>query len=181
MNDRSDQGVSPEGARADREDGFPQRMEALISRVGSVTELAKKSRLSRRVIDNYKAGLADPSRARLIALADAGGVSVEWLVTGKGPMRADEVQAPPPAAAPATVDAELLAQICEQVAEVYRQEGARTFPGPMARLSARMYKDLLEQFTPEERPSGLKGMLLGLRRELRSPPAADGADGKRLA
>ncbi len=62
---------------------FPERMNMLIERAGGTTELARKSRLSRRVIDKYKGGESEPSRERLIALAIAGGVSISWLVTGE--------------------------------------------------------------------------------------------------
>ncbi|WP_413207802.1 helix-turn-helix domain-containing protein [Rhodospirillum sp. A1_3_36] len=74
---------------SDQHDDFPKRVEILVSRVGNVAELARRSHLSRRVIDNYKGGVADPSRTRLIALADAADVSVEWLATGDGPMTKD--------------------------------------------------------------------------------------------
>lgn len=60
-------------------------MDFLCELAGGPGELARKSKLSRRVIDKYRSGNSDPSRERLIALADAGGVSVEWLATGKGP------------------------------------------------------------------------------------------------
>ena len=37
----------------------------------------------KRVIEKYKYGESEPSLKRLIALANAGGKSVEWLATGK--------------------------------------------------------------------------------------------------
>ena len=67
---------------SDQERTFQGRIEILIESCGGPTELAKLSGLSRRVIDKYKSGESEPSRERLIALANAGGKSVEWLAIG---------------------------------------------------------------------------------------------------
>ena len=71
-------------------DGFCERMNVLIDLAGGPAELARKSGLSRRVIDKYKSGESDPSRSRLVALATATGVSLGWLATGNGPMKDGE-------------------------------------------------------------------------------------------
>lgn len=63
---------------------FRERITMLIERVGGPTELAKRTGLSRAVIDKYKNGESDPSRTRLLALAEAGEVSLEWLAGGDG-------------------------------------------------------------------------------------------------
>lgn len=63
---------------------FAARIERLCEMVGGASVLAQKSGLSRRVIDKYVAGGSDPSRQRLVSLADAAGVSVQWLATGQG-------------------------------------------------------------------------------------------------
>jgi phage repressor protein C with HTH and peptisase S24 domain len=82
-------------------DDFCARMNVLIDLAGGPSELARKSRLSRRVIDKYKSGESDPSRSRLVALATAAGVSLSWLATGNGPMRdADPVATIRPAIGP---------------------------------------------------------------------------------
>lgn len=66
------------------QEAFVERMNVLIQRAGGPGELARKSGLSRRVIDKYRGGDSDPSRERLVRLASAGGVSVAWLATGEG-------------------------------------------------------------------------------------------------
>lgn len=62
---------------------FMERMKVLLENVGGPGELARKAGVSRRVIDKYRGGESDPSRSRLVRLARAGGVSLEWLATGK--------------------------------------------------------------------------------------------------
>lgn len=62
--------------------------------MGGPGELARKSNLSRRVIDKYRSGQSDPSRERLIAIANAANVSAGWLATGEGPMRPGDADSP---------------------------------------------------------------------------------------
>lgn len=69
--------------RNDYDPAFSGRIEQVVRLAGSVAELARKAGLSERVISKYRAGESDPSRRRLLALAEASGVSVEWLATGK--------------------------------------------------------------------------------------------------
>lgn len=75
---------------------FASRIERLCELAGGAADLAQKSGLSRRVIDKYAAGGSDPSRQRLIALAEAAGVSVQWLATGEEPAQADAQPLPSP-------------------------------------------------------------------------------------
>lgn len=66
------------------EQSFRKRMEFIIHKAGGPDALARKSQLSRRVVDKYKAEDSEPSMSRLVALAEAAGVSVHWLATGQG-------------------------------------------------------------------------------------------------
>jgi phage repressor protein C with HTH and peptisase S24 domain len=87
-----------EGAERDTPDEkFAARVQELIDHVGSLERLSDISGVSTRMIQRYKNKTADPSRERLVALARAGRVSLEWLATGGGAMeaRAFEAEAPP--------------------------------------------------------------------------------------
>lgn len=66
---------------------FQARIATLAELAGSAQVLADRAGLSRRVVGKYLAGESDPSRERLVALADAVGVNVSWLAAGRGPMR----------------------------------------------------------------------------------------------
>ncbi len=65
---------------------FSKRIKKIIELFGSAEKLANISGMSSRVIGQYLAGKSDPSRIKLIALANAAQVNIEWLATGKGPM-----------------------------------------------------------------------------------------------
>lgn len=71
---------------------FSDRVEKIVRTAGGVPSLARKSGLSDAVIRKWLGGHSDPSRANLVKLADAAGVHIEWLATGRGPMMASDHQ-----------------------------------------------------------------------------------------
>ena len=75
------------------ENDFKDRMYIAAKLAGNATELARRSGISRRAIGTYLSGASDPTRERLIAIAKASGVSVEWLATGKSGVMQSEAQA----------------------------------------------------------------------------------------
>jgi phage repressor protein C with HTH and peptisase S24 domain len=82
---------------------FSERMKSIADLAGNATRLSETSGISRRSIGAYLAGTGSPSRERLVKLAQATGVSVEWLSTGSGKMK-DELSevATTPVLQPAT-------------------------------------------------------------------------------
>lgn len=68
----------------DTNERFAERLRFAIANAGSIQKLGERARVAPRTISGYLVGKGDPSRQRLIALADAGEVSVEWLATGRG-------------------------------------------------------------------------------------------------
>jgi transcriptional regulator with XRE-family HTH domain len=156
--------------------------ERLIEARGEMTREAAAAALGclKDTLGGYERGRNFPDQATLAKIGEVYGVSLDWLITGRGQKcPAEAVQAP--ASAPATVDEELMAHVAEGIAGVYREENARIYPVPLVRAAARMYDDLVAAYdSPEERQVGLKGMLQQLRRELRSPGAA-GANSKQVS
>ena len=67
----------------------------VVDIVGSAAALSRKTSISASVIKGYIEETNDPTRKKLIAMAEAAQVSVEWLATGKGPMRPGERGAAP--------------------------------------------------------------------------------------
>ncbi len=63
-------------------DSFTDRLKEIITKLGSQEKLAFKSGISKSTISKYILGLSDPTRKKIIALASAGDVNVEWLVNG---------------------------------------------------------------------------------------------------
>lgn len=62
--------------------GFQLRLREIVRRAGGQQSLADRSGVAKRTIAKYVSGESEPSLGRLIALAEAADVSVEWLATG---------------------------------------------------------------------------------------------------
>lgn len=70
------------------EESFSKRIKAIANLVGGVEELAQRTGLSTRSIYDYLNGTTKPRSKNLISIANAAGVSIHWLATGEGEMRA---------------------------------------------------------------------------------------------
>lgn len=69
---------------------FLKRMKIIVDKAGSVHALAQLSGISNSGLKKYMEG-GEPTRPKLIALAESTGVSINWLLTGEGEM---EISAP---------------------------------------------------------------------------------------
>lgn len=163
---------------ADADPGTLAGRIALLVGNASVNAFASRCGFSESLLRKYLAG-SIPGADKLVAMARAAGMSVEWLATGEGPMRADDrVASPVPASTsrqmpePSRIDEDLHGRVVEGIARVHGEEGARLAPRHLGQIAARIHGDLLAAYdAPEERPVGLKLALEQLRRELRmSPP-----------
>lgn len=74
---------------------FSSRVDWIVERVGGAGELAKRSGLTRRVIDRYRTEGSEPTRRSLLALAQAAGVEIAWLAAGEGAREKTGRKSPP--------------------------------------------------------------------------------------
>lgn len=164
------------------DDGFAERLRLAIGEE-SENAFATRSGVSRPLLRQYLTG-SEPGMTKLVAIARAAGVSVEWLATGEGPMRPqagrdDGVSSTANAAR--QIDRDLLALVHEKVAEVFRAENAGVSKRQLANEIARVYDDLVVAYdSHDKRMVGLDLALHQLRRELRTP-AAGGASRKQVS
>ncbi len=78
-------GVSPP---AEEESGFPERLKLAMAGQ-SARAFARAIGKSDAVVRQYLSGESEPTRKVLLAIARVANVAVEWLVSGKGKMRAN--------------------------------------------------------------------------------------------
>lgn len=64
---------------------FPARLRRAIKSYGNANALAKAAGLSEGVLRKWVQGKSEPTRDRLVTIADIAGVRIEWLATGRGP------------------------------------------------------------------------------------------------
>jgi transcriptional regulator with XRE-family HTH domain len=112
---------------------FPARLEALIGGM-SVRAFARKAGVSDTFLRQCLAGRTEPTRTKLLAIAEAGGTTVEWIATG----RADGGD-PPAVAERPPLDRELLESIIEVAEQVLEEAGTRLAANRKARLISALY------------------------------------------
>lgn len=67
-------------------ENFPQRLEKTIAQSGlSRGDFAKRSRVGESALAKWLSGKLTPKSEQLYALARAGNVTMEWLLSGAGP------------------------------------------------------------------------------------------------
>jgi len=135
--------------QAAKVDAFGERVSVAIDRVGGSTKMAEIAEVSTSVLSKWRRGESDPSRSRLVKMANAAGVSVEWLATGKG---APDGTAEAPKAPPAGPSEENLALLEEVATAAFVELQARNIhlePAAQARLVRVLYRHFASK---NERP-----------------------------
>ncbi|CAK0740500.1 putative Transcriptional regulator with XRE-family HTH domain [Azospirillaceae bacterium] len=164
---------------------FQTRLAIIAPNRGDVPRLAEKAGIPATTLYNYSRGRGEPQLTEAAKIAEAAGVCLEWLATGKGPMRAGEAvvsaaESTPAAPVPA-LDHALFGKVFEALTLLYREENARIGPAALGALAAEKYEEIASASDdPDDRRAMIKLVVAQLRKELRTP-AATAAQGKRSA
>lgn len=141
---------------ADRESGensLAGRIRRCADLAGSGDALSQKTAIPRRTLEDYLTGKSEPKAARLVAIARACGVSLDWLAAGEGPMRREAVYTTP---APnsggvqkadpllfkqfVNHDEDLLTAVVVAVEELFAEEGLNPSPRKKGQFVAALYE-----------------------------------------
>lgn len=128
-----------------------ERLREAIDQAGGPKAVADRSGIPYGSIQHYRAG-RDMKATAIAALADACGVTIEWLVAGRGPMQASRPEAVPPAP-PAflklfgTVDMDTMAQALEVATLTFHRKGISPSWRRMAQVVTLVYDTLKEPET----------------------------------
>jgi len=125
---------------------FPDRLADLIGDM-SVRAFARKAGVSDTFLRQCLAGRTEPTRTKLIAIARAGGASVDWLVTGNGSQHARDGAASVLPDGP--LDRQLLETIIEVTESVLADCNGSLSPAKKADLVTAVY----DMYVGSERPS----------------------------
>lgn len=119
-----------------------QRLARLVRKHGR-KKLIEASGIAAKTFDNWKAGVTtNPGLEKLKPLADAAGVSLEWLATGEGPAVLVRSADADGGAGMVRSSAELIRAACELFAQSVRQCAVRDALPPEARINAWMAEAL---------------------------------------
>ncbi len=76
---------SPSGPRGAERAAFVARLQLIVNHWRSADRLARAMGVSPSAFRKWLKGEAEPSRERLVALAETAGVAIAWLARGEGP------------------------------------------------------------------------------------------------
>lgn len=149
---------------------FADRIRMLIGEE-TVSGFASKCGLRNESIRQYLAG-SIPGMDKVVAIAQATGVQLEWLATGKGSMWAADATAgdgTQTAANAGPVDAELMARLTDGITRVYKDLGSRISPADAVRVAAPEYEKITALAAdPAERLVMVRLAVENVRRQLQA-------------
>ncbi|WP_165495671.1 helix-turn-helix domain-containing protein [Marinobacter halodurans] len=124
----------------DKVDAFGERVEVAIERAGGTTKMARMAGVSTSVLSKWRRGESDPSRSRLVKMARAASVSIEWLATGEGSLDHVAGVQPQRAAGPQEMDLELLENVARAAFQELERRDINLAPDGLARLVRVLYR-----------------------------------------
>ena len=143
-------------------------------------DLAKALGWNRSTLAKYEQGASQPDFGFLDRLQDGFGISLDWVITGRGVMCPDQDATQPAAESPAVpqgMDEGLLAAVIE----AHGGELSRLPSPQLGRAIALMYADLVATYDSHaDRMVGLRLALRNVCRDLLPPKAPGRGGGKRL-
>ena len=160
---------------------FSERIRAAIPKGTTLKEVSESVGVSLSGLKKWLGGDAEPSVAPIAKFAQLYGVSLDWLATGEGPMRAGEIEAAPTTRSPELmVDEELFGRCSDGFSRLYKEMGIVLSPLDLGRLAAVAYNEIAVAETDEERRGALKLLLSQHRRRILAEGTAN-SQGKRSA
>ena len=138
-------------------EGRVQRIREASRRAGGHSTLAAKSGLSLSTLNRYLSG-GELKVGSLVAIADASGLSMEWLATGRGEMVAASPELPVPAteAQPlfASLDMSRMAKAIEMAQDAFKKRE----PSPDYRRQAQVFA-LIYDFLGTQKPEMVRALI----------------------
>jgi transcriptional regulator with XRE-family HTH domain len=169
-------------AKAKKSEGVGERLTQLRNTL-SLTQINMAVKLGMTLKTYARSELNERAMdAGELEKLDELGVSINWLLTGKGDMyvfpgqQADDANRP----ARSSTDRELMARIMDGLVVLYREENQRLVPLDQGRMAAEIYDSLVGIQDEAEQRGGLRALLEQRRQEMRRA-ATDPASSKRQA
>jgi len=149
-----------------------ERLKDVLSARGAAAAIAEKTGIAASTVRSYVRQGSIPTALKLAAIAEAAGVSLEWLATGRGPKSYTLTGEDGPAPG---LDRELMARVVDCIAKLYKAERIALSDLDLGKLSAEKYVELAKA-----KPGNLDEILVlirmlreQLRTQLRAAPPGD--------
>lgn len=151
------------------------RIRTLVEAVGTQSSAAEVADVSVQQLGRFMRTVNAPSFLPLARLADATGISLDWVATGRGSRsRPDAASTHEPST---SVQVRLVIEIVQTILRVYREEGRAIADGEVRRMAETEYEIMSSAgLTEREFPTGMRMSAERIRRALREPD--DGAQSR---
>lgn len=146
----------------------------LVRGLLSQEQFATRLSVHKNTVGNYERGDREPDAAFCLAIREGFGVSIDWLLTGEGSMRAgaEPTTAPSPAEGAPERDSDLYGRVLEAISAVYKEVGWAISLRQLGAEAAQIADDIAaEGLAPEDKPPAVKAAAAMLRRQLRTAAA----------
>ena len=153
--------------------GVGERIREAVARRGTQEEVAALVGITSRTMGRYINGRTGISSENLRKIAEACGVSPDWLLTGKGDPEQPILNGQSDKNVP--LDDELFGRVVDAIHRLYRDERVGLAPIDLGRLAARKYGEIVSATAdPDERGAMIKLIVTQLRAEIRAAQTAPG-------
>jgi len=151
-----------------------KRVRVLVEAVGTTQAAAAEiAGVSVQQLGRVMRAKNAPSLVPLARLAEATGISLDWVATGEGPQRRGDPESVRPREVPAPTDPELFGRLVDGIGRAYRDAGVRLPPIELGRIAAEEYDTIASAISdPEERRIAARLTAERIRRELRDDDRA---------
>lgn len=151
---------APEDLTTEERAQLGARIRVLVEAAGTQAQASEIAGVTIQQLGRFMKTTNLPSFLPLARLADATGISLDWVGTGNEPKRRAD--------AATGADLELLTQLARAVARVYEEERSNASDAEVARLIAEEYEIFSSaNLSSAERPAGIRMAAERVRRELR--------------
>jgi transcriptional regulator with XRE-family HTH domain len=128
-------------------------------------QFAKALGVSKTMLAQYERGESEPTASKLGRYREVHGVSLEWLLTGEGPVFADATKAPN---APVRVDPDLIERLYKLAQRVHADASIKPPAHMLAVEATALYNQLLARVTSLDDTAIVEAVIPVLEDELRA-------------
>lgn len=129
-------------------EAFSARLRAITPNRGDLSELSRESGIPVRTITRWARDQGEPQVTELVKIAEATGCTLEWLATGRGPVRVGEPTPGEPSEPKAVFDADVMREVIVTLEQMRKRGFLRPKPEEWAKLIVDTY--MLTQPSKEE-------------------------------
>lgn len=165
----------------DRYEQIGPRIKEAADRIGGLQKLAPLlTDVSRRTLSDYVSGKSEPKATTIVEITEATGVTIQWLVSGTGPVSVHDIVK----RARQTIDQDILIEVRDIVASEHVEAGITMSPDNLMRTAIEHYNAMILQAEDPSDADEIRSLIPWMHRRVKRLIAgakAEPGTGKRSA